>query len=72
MQPEKQDVNIAKRHKGSQSNETGSHTKTSVVMGTQDLHRDTHRGPGYNSTWALRFTAIIRAHKQEKQEIRGN
>ena len=37
-------------------------------MGTKDLHRDTHRGSGYNSTWALRFTAGIRAHKVEKHK----
>ena len=39
--------------------------------GTQDLHPDTHRGPGYNSQWPLRFTTYIRAPKQEKLEIRG-
>ena len=66
MQPQKQYVHKTKWHKGSQSNWTGSHTKPRVVVGTQDLHPDTHRGTGYNSTWALRFTAGIRAHKQEK------
>ena len=72
MQPQKQYVHKTKRHKGGPSNSTGSHTKTRVVMGTQDLHPDTHRGAGYNSTWAPRFTAGIRAHKQEKPEIRGH
>ena len=69
MQPQKQYVHKTKWHKGSQSNWTGSHTETRVVMGTQDLHPDTHRGAEYNSTWALRFTAGIRAHKQEKPEM---
>ena len=72
MQPQKQYVHKTKWDKGSQSNWTGSHTKTRVIMETQNLHADTHRGAGYNSTWALRFTAGIRAHKQEKREIRGH
>ena len=35
-------------------------------MGTEDIHRDTHRGVGYNSMWAVRFTPDIKAHKQKK------
>ena len=72
MQPQKQYVHKTNWHKGSQSNGLGSHTETRVVMGTQDLHPDTHRGAGYNSTSVLRFTAGVRAHKQKPSEIRGH
>ena len=44
MQPQKQYVHRSKWHKGSQTNWTGSHTETRVVLGTQDLHPDTYRG----------------------------
>ena len=63
MQLQKQYVRKEKWHKRRQRNWTGSHTETRVVMGTQDLHINTYRVAGYNSTWALRLTAGIRAHK---------
>ena len=69
MQPQKQYVHNTKLHKWSQSSPTGSDTETRVVMGTEDPQPVKHRGSGYNSTWALRFTAGIRAHKQKKGEI---
>ena len=40
-------------------------------MGTQDLDHDTHRRAGYNSTWALRFTATSghTSRKAQKSEV---
>ena len=44
MQAQTQYVHKTKWHKRSQSNRTGSVTETRVVMGTQDLDPDAHRG----------------------------
>ena len=45
--------------------------ETRVVGGSQDLHPDTRRGAGPNSTRALRPSMGSRAQKQAKPKIRG-